>query len=492
LAGTPGLTDIASGRFAPTVDAFLSVPHPRATFLFVTIRNPGTLLDEASSLKAQGKLDAAIECIEQVLASSPRDVRAWHDISVLYIKKGVPAAAEHGLEMAIKLAPDEAQLHYTLGTTLEILHRSEDAQACFEHAVRLDPGYSDAFCNLGIVQKANGDFDGACASFLRAIKLDSGHDDAQWNLSLTQLQMGDYVEGFRGYESRRCIAGVREASGTAWDGSEQKGKTLLVLREQGMGDTFQFMRFLEPARQRVGRLIFAHRKPLGRLLKDVTGIDELVVMGSAPEADPEHDLWAPIMSLPYLLGYGEDLIVRGGAYLEPERDLCTKWANRYPAGGRLKVGICWQGNPTYLADYKRSIPLSHLAPILEAPSLECISLQKVHGLEQLEGLPMGAKLENLGPELDDHTGAFCDTAAVMKQLDLVLTSDTSTAHLAGALNVPTWLMLAKVPDWRWERVGESCRWYPSMRLFRQSEAGDWAPVVAAVLENLKELEKPHG
>ena len=449
---------------------------------------PAQLLEQASSLKARGRLDEAIGCLEQVIVLSPADVRAWHDLAVIYIQKGVPEAAEPGLEIAIKIAPDQPQLHFTLGTALQLMHRRQAARTSFERAISLDPKYCDALCNLGIVQKANGDFAAAVASFERALGIDSQYHDARWNLSLTRLQMGDYHAGWSGYEARRSMPGVRQARGEAWDGSDQPGKTLLVLREQGMGDTFQFMRFLAPARRRVGRLIFAHRAPLSRLLAGVDGVDELVVMGRDAAADPQHDLWTPIMSLPHLLGAADDLVVSDGAYLEPEPELCTKWAARFPAGGRRRVGLCWQGNPTYEADHERSIPLWQLAPILTEPSLDCISLQKIHGLEQIELLPDTARLENLGPELDEHSGAFCDTAAVMRQLDLVLTSDTSIAHLAGALGVPTWLMLAKVPDWRWERTGERCSWYRNMRLFRQREAGNWASVVVAVLEGLNELE----
>ncbi|HET7883500.1 MAG TPA: glycosyltransferase family 9 protein, partial [Acetobacteraceae bacterium] len=244
------------------------------------------------------------------------------------------------------------------------------------------------------------------------------------------------------------------------------GRTLLVRAEQGLGDAIQFCRFA-PLVQGGSVALEVHR-PLGRLLASMTGVVPLVRMG---DQLPAFDLYVPLLDLPRLLGSSGAPV----PYLSAEPDRVAMWRGRVGHDG-LRIGVAWQGNPASAAEHGRSYPVAELRALAGVPGIRLISLQRHHGLEQLAALPHGLRIETLGDDLDAGSDAFIDTAAVMQCLDLVITSDTSVAHLAGALGRPVWVALQHVPDWRWLLDREDCPWYPTMRLFRQSRRGDWAGV----------------
>jgi hypothetical protein len=214
----------------------------------------------------------------------------------------------------------------------------------------------------------------------------------------------------------------------------------------------------------------------------VPGVSQLITVGETP---PLFDLFCPLLSLP-------QLIAKPGMevpYLTAEPDRVALWRDRLGASG-YRVGIAWQGNPASAAERGRSVPLEHFLPLAQAPGVRLISLQKHHGLAQLDTIPPGLRIETLGDDLDSGPDAFIDTAAVMQSLDLVVTSDTSIAHLAGALGRPVWVALQHVPDWRWLLTGEECAWYPTMRLFRQTKRRDWAGVFTRIAERLAAMPAP--
>jgi len=256
-----------------------------------------------------------------------------------------------------------------------------------------------------------------------------------------------------------------------------------VWDEQGFGDTLQFVRFAAEARARGARVVFHGEPRLCRLLGSCAGFEE-VVSRRAPR--PPADLHAPLMTLPALLG-SDGCDAGTVPYLGAEPDVVARWNVRLCAGAgaadrRPRVGLAWQGNPQFADDTHRSVPLAALHQVLSAlaPRVRFVSLQKGYGQEQIYDLPPDAAVEDLGGEIDLGHDAFVDSAAVMSVLDLVITSDTALAHLAGALGRPVWLLLAHVPDWRWGVAGETTPWYPTARLFRQGRPGDWNGVAAAV------------
>jgi hypothetical protein len=269
-----------------------------------------------------------------------------------------------------------------------------------------------------------------------------------------------------------------------WDGSPLAGRAIVLLGEQGLGDVLQFVRFAKLVEQRGGRVVLQSPPALVKLLTGCPGVDSIITPDVPLPADLATDqaIEASLMSLPAIFGCSQESLPNANPYLQLDAARTVAWAERLASYPGLKVGIAWQGNPNYRGDRFRSIPLSAFAPLAAVPGVTLISLQKGSGVEQIGSVPFD--LRTL-PEPVDADGPFLDTAAAMMHFDLIVTSDTSIAHLAGALGRPTWLALAEVPEWRWMLERSDTPWYPSMRLFRQTTSGDWAGVFAQMAEELK-------
>jgi len=237
-----------------------------------------------------------------------------------------------------------------------------------------------------------------------------------------------------------------------------------------MGDTFQFVRFMPMLRESAARIIFCCPNPMRPILSRCEGIDDW--LGVDEQASVNFDVYSPLLSLPGLLDIDKSNLLTKIPYVFPDPNLVQRWHNDCHKLKGFRVGICWQGSPTFLGDEHRSIPLAAFAPLSQIPEVQLVSLQKFHGTEQLEQT-RGQVAVNVLNGLDDTEGAFMDTAAVMMHLDLVVTSDTAIAHLAGALGIPVWVVLGSVAEWRWLINRSDSPWYPSMRIFRQKVRGEW-------------------
>jgi hypothetical protein len=294
--------------------------------------------------------------------------------------------------------------------------------------------------------------------------------------------MGDFLAGWAGYERRWNVKGAPlrklDASHREWKGEDIQGKRVIVYEEQGLGDVIQFSRFLTRLSLLGASVTFLVRASLHRLLQPFTST---IRLADTPPLGESFDFQCALLSLPAVLGTTLDAIPAAVPYLIPEAPLVAGWRQRLGDHG-LKIGICWQGSPFAKVDngYGRSVPLRCFRPIAIAPGVRLISLQKNHGLEQLSGLPAGMRIENLGAEFDSGRDAFIDTAAVMSCLDLIVTSDTSVAHLAGALGRPVWVVLKHAPEWRWLLDRSDSPWYPTMKLYRQDVGDDWDEVFERV------------
>lgn len=344
-----------------------------------------------------------------------------------------------------------ADVHRAMGNALKEMGRPADALPHFDRALRLAPVNAD-------------------------LKVDRAH---------ARLAAGDLPGGFADYEARwkgsELVA--RPFTMPLWDGRGFEGRTLLIHGEQGLGDHIQFARFLPMVVRRGGQVILEVREPLIALLStvDFGGPVRFVAQG-APV--PDHDIQAPMMSLPYLLGITLDTLPAAVPYLKAEGARVERWRARTSEGRGLLVGLAWQGNPRARADRGRSPPLSDLAPILKLRGIRFIALQKEHGLDQLADCPQRGRIALPGDGFDAGPDAFLDTAALMTLCDAVITSDTAIAHLAGALGRPTLLMLKQAADWRWMTDRDDSPWYPTMRLFRQRRRGDWTGVAEAIAVEL--------
>ncbi len=449
----------------------------------------------AVALMGCGELDEAVAGFRRALELKADYAEAHNNLGVALKDQENPdeAAAIACFRRAVELKPDYAAAYNNLGVALKDQGKLDEAVASFRRALELKPDYAEAHNNLGIATKDQGKPEEAVPCFRRAVELKPDYADANLNCALSWLLSGNFAEGWPEYEWRwrKKNCPPRGFSQTPWDGGPLQEKTILLYAEQGFGDTFQFIRYVPWIRQRHtrARVLVECQKPLVRLLaasfsgKQGPGIDRLIGEG---EALPEFDVHAPLMGLPLLCGTRLENVPADVPYLHAAPELVAQWRDRLSQFHGFKIGICWQGNAQYHGDRFRSIPLRHFAALAEIPGICWIGLQKAAGRKQLAEVRHDFPVVDLADELDREAGAFADTAAVMKNLDLVISSDTAIVHLAGAMGVPVWVALARVPDWRWLLHRSDSPWYPTMRIFRQKGMGDWTGVFAEMGIALRE------
>lgn len=372
-----------------------------------------------------------------------------------------------------------------LGKALSHLGRGSEAVAAFQEALRIAPDSAEAHFNLATGLKRAGHLIEALNHYDDSIDRDPENPLTRVNRSTTLLLAGEYGRGWREYEWRWKLPGNTQPSlpGTAWDGQPQPGGTILLQTEQGLGDTLQFVRYASLVRQRVSRVILRAPARLIPLLSSCPGIDAFADDQQPP---PDCDVHAHLMSLPLMLGMTSGTVPADVPYLSANMSLVQSWKERLAKVGGKRIGVCWQGNPLHPEDSFRSFKLKHLELLSKVPGVRLVSLQSGYGAEQLEHATF--PIEDFGPDLDQSSGTFMDTAAIMKNLDLVVTADTSIAHLAGSLGVPVWIALAHVPDWRWLMSRADTAWYPTARLFRQPATGDWNSVFTEMALSLSPIE----
>jgi tetratricopeptide (TPR) repeat protein len=442
--------------------------------------------DLASAWSNMGKLLFQLDRFEEALAAFdaaqsvvPDDADVRNSRAGALRKLGrLEESADAALE-ALRRRPDFAEAALNLGTALLKLGLTEEALAAYRRAGVARPNYSDALNGAALALRALDRLDEARAAFEEARRL--GCREAVSGIGCLDLLMGDFERGWEGYEAR-WLAGksLADALGTrfpTWAGLGGGGESVLVFNDHGLGDTIQFFRYL-PMMARAGVAVtFVCPAKLHRLLGPGDGVR---FVEKPPEGEV-FDAQIPLSSLPRAFATRLDDVPAAIPYLGAEPELQRSWAARIGESG-FKIGVVWQGNPDPEADMARSFPLSLLAPLAATPNVRLISLQKGYGVEQLERLPPGMRVETLGADFDAGADAFVDAAAVMARLDLVVTCDTSLAHLAGALGRPVWVALKNDAEWRWLRNRADSPWYPTMRLFRQPEIGDWPSVFSAMAE----------
>jgi hypothetical protein len=387
--------------------------------------------------------------------------------------------------MALK--PDSAQLWNNYGLILHKANRRVEALEAVQKAIVLDANYAHAFNNRGLFLWKQGKFEEAHQSLAEAIRLQPDYAFARLNRAQVWLQQGDFERGWLEYEARLKHPLFRLPGPPGipiWDGSNPVGKTILLRAEQGFGDTLQFIRFAILVKRMGARVVLECQKALFQLLQSYVGVDELIARGSPL---PPVDLYAPLMSLPYLLRTTIDAIPQEIPYLFADRESIARWRSEFPKDGQFRIGIVWQGNPNFSDDAFRSIPLMKFLGLTRLPGVRLYALQKGPGRDQLTEKRVSDALVDLGPRLDENTGAFIDTAAVMCVLDLIISIDSACAHLAGALGVPIWLPAYYVSDWRWLNDREDSPWYPTLRLFRQPRMGDWDSVIESMAERIRSM-----
>lgn len=468
------------GRFSEALDIFDRTIALKAGFAEAHLGRGNTLAD-------LNRPDEAVRSYDRALALKPDLAEAHNNRGMALHRLGRFEEALESYGRAIGHRPGYALACNNRGTTLREIGRLEDALRDCTRAIALNPRFAEAHYNRGNVLKGLMRPDEALHDYDCAIALKPDLGEAHWNKAVCTLLMERFEEGWRLYERRKRKPGYDAkllAGQTAWSGAESlEGKSLYIQAEQGLGDTIQFCRYALLAAKIGHEVVLAVQDPLVRLMKSLGRAIHIRELTADP---PAFDYHIPLLSMPLAFHTEADRIPAEIPYLSAEPERIRYWNARIGSEG-FKVGICWQGAKGGEVDIGRSLPVRHFEGIAGIPGVRLISLQKYAGAEQLLDLPAAMKVETFADDFDAGPDAFIDTAAIMENLDLVITSDTAVAHLAGALGRPVWVALSYVPDWRWHLDRGDSPWYPTMKLFRQTERGNWRGIFAAMEMRLFEM-----
>jgi tetratricopeptide (TPR) repeat protein len=437
-----------------------------------------------NALKGLGQLAEAVACYQHALRLQPDYAEAHNNLGLALagLERLEEAAASY--QEALRLKPDYAEAHYNLG--LVLVHREEWDLALgrLQEAIRLRPNSAEAHYSLGLAYTELGKPEEADRCYQQALRVRPDYVDAHWGRAHTLLLLGNFALGWPEYEWRWLLKEFtqRPFRQPLWEGGSLAGRTILLHAEQGLGDTLHFIRYVAEVKKHGGTVLVECQPALLPLLSHCPGIDRLVAAGSNL---PPFDVQAPLLSLPHILRTALDSVPAAVPYLFADVLLYEQWREELSRLPGFKIGIAWRGGIQYSKDHHRSIPLVQFAPLAQVEGVHLFSLQKGSGSEPIHAVAERFAVTDLGSRLDEQAGAFMDTAAVMRHLDLVITADTAIAHLAGGLGVPVWLALSFVPDWRWLLEREDSPWYPTMRLFRQNQSGDWDGVFERMARELR-------
>jgi len=420
---------------------------------------------------------------QQAIDIDPNMLVAHNNIGNIFDDLGRFAEAIEAFNKVLEIDPDHVQGHYNIGSAYRLIENNEAAIIHLSKAIRLNPRYSQAWNNLALTCKNMGDYDRALKYFDRALQIDPNFSSARWNRAQIYLLEKIWQPGWRDFEARFNLPHWRafypyQLKGQRWDGRFIRNQTLFVHDEQGLGDTFQFVRWLPWVKERCDRLVFETRTEIISLLDKSLGIDEIVGRPDKGPTKMPFGQYIPLMSIPRLINLSPDRMPSWKPYIKASENKIAQWRPRLPTG-TLKVGLVWAGRPEHGNDANRSCRIEVLSPLLRHEAIQFIGLQK--GKTQIDDrFSQYPNFLNLGSQLDN----FSDTAAILDQLDLLISVDTSVAHLAGAMGKPVWVLIPFIPDWRWGTKGSRSLWYPTMRLFRQPRPKDWKSVVADIDQEL--------
>jgi Tfp pilus assembly protein PilF len=440
---------------------------------------------QAAALLQQGQAQEAEVLFRALLATSPDDFDGLHGLGIIRAQQGASEEAIALIGAALARNPASPHAHNNLANVLQAADRHAEAIGHYRRALALKPDYVEAHRNFASALRALNRHRAAIARYRRAIAFQPDDAEAHLNAALSLLVLGDLAAGFREYEWRWRHRGggfePRRHAAPRWLGEgETDGRTLLLHAEQGLGDTLQFARYVPLLARRGARLVLEVQRELTPLLAPLPGV---VACGAPGEALPAADYHSPLMSLPLACATRLQTIPAAVPYLAAPEAARARWRRRLGGGGGPLIGLVWAGSPRHRNDRNRSIPLAALGRLLSLPGLRFVSLQKELRAGDAALLERHPKLARIGEELTD----FAETAAVVAELDLVITVDTALAHLAGALGRKVWILLPFAPDWRWLLGRADSPWYPTARLFRQPAIGDWASVVTALAAALRRL-----
>jgi tetratricopeptide (TPR) repeat protein len=443
---------------------------------------PEALNNLGNALKARGQAPEATAAYRRAIALHPQYADAHFNLGTVLLDAGDITGAIDSFERALEFRPDYREALLYLATAFDRAGRCSDLIETYRRAIALRPDDAEALTFLGKALREAGRIDEAIPSLRRAIELHPDNADAHLNLAYALLAGGQWPEGWREYEWRqRLVADQSHGDIAVWRGEDLGGQRILVRAEQGFGDVIQFSRYLPLVAARGGRVVFECYPELRRLLSPMPGVEQFIV---EPEQAVDVELQIPLLSLPMVFGTTPDSVPSDVPYVRADPELTSRWHARFAQDERrLKVGIVWAGSRTHRMDRERSIPPRELAVLAGATNVRWVSLQKRDAIASSSDHPP-LELSDWTEQLHD----FADTAALLANLDLLVTIDSAPAHLAGAMGRPVWVLLSTACDFRWMLGRDDSPWYPSMRLLRQSRRGDWAELLARVAQLLKNFK----
>ncbi|TWU01546.1 tetratricopeptide repeat protein [Neorhodopirellula pilleata] len=494
----------------------------------------GEVLTHAWKIHQSGNIDAAMKLYRGVLEQIPDSAEAWVYLGIGQFDQRDFVGSVASYRRALKIRDRFPIAWNNLGNSLRMLGEIDEAERCFEKALSQQPDYLSALKNRGTLWVWNGDVERGLKWYQRGLQIDPNNAELHRNLGVISLLMGDYARGFDEFRWRWRMPGVARPPVSAWwqsagihvpvwSGQPLENRKIIIYPEQGLGDAIHFIRVASALHQSGASVIVVCQASMLPLFASVPGIDELVaddqsggvVHPSLMQADyqgsfieildglfqrdgqiyfGEELFESPGSATPHGKGYlrvDDAAVERWSAWMD--RTLASSETGGAEVGGLVvsgsptrlpRIGINWQGNREHHADVYRSVRLEVFRPLIESDRFQLINMQFGHGIEQLESADYRDKVLRLPATLDQSVGRFVDTAAVLRGLDALVTTDTAIAHLAGALGVRTHLLLGRVPDWRWLMNGTSTRWYPNTRITRQSEFGQWDEPVSEIIEQV--------
>jgi len=452
---------------------------------------PDALSNLGNLLKQDGQLQEAVDLYRKALALDPTHAGANGNLGNALKDLGQVDEALQYYREALKHNPDHWPAHNNLGLTIKDRGDLEGAIACYERALALNPKSAEVLNNLGVAYADRGELERSKEMYVQALGLNPNYAEAHNNLGHTLLCLGDYSAGWREYGWRwykkhpTLPHAVPQCERWLEGRVLQAGEQVLVISEQGLGDTLHFMRYVLTLRELgVNARVCAQTKLHGVIR--ASGIDA-EPFTPPRAAEISEGLWIPMMTLPARLGVCPQQPIHTQPYIQAPSELVEKWRQKLSGARRPVIGINWQGNPNQEKSNAlgRSFALREFEPLAQAGIGSLLSLQKGHGSEQLASCSFREHFVACQSDID-HTWDFAETSAIVANCDLVISSDTAVAHLAGGMGQPTWVLLKHTPEWRWGNAGDRSFWYPSMRLFRQPQRDDWRSVIKATVSALKQ------
>jgi len=445
----------------------------------------GPYYNLAEVCQDKGMLDEAILSYKKALELNPALSGAYYNIGAILQAKGEYDEALAYYKESLQLDSNHFDTYTAIGVILQEKDQLDEALEYHHTALQLNPNLEDAYNNIGVIMREKGKIDEAVLNYQRALQLNPYSPEIHFGFSLILLLSGKFAQGWKEHEWRLLTKEIgsfyREFNKPLWDGSDLQGQTILLHAEQGLGDTIQFIRYAPLVAQRGANVIVECQKELVSLISMVQGVHKVI---EENQQLPVFDLHCPLLSLPHLLGTTTDNIPAHMPVFSVNASDVHKWQDKFfHSDGILNVGLVWAGNSLNKKDRFRSLPLEIFLPLTVIQNVVFYSLQKGPASMQVKNPPAGMEIIDYMEKVQD----FSDTAALIENLDLVISVDTAVAHLAGSLGKPVWVLLPFSPDWRWMLNRQDSPWYPTMKLFRQASSRDWESVIHDVKNELRNL-----